>query len=213
MCSIEICDCESIKSGIRRRGGEWIFFLIPHSLFRGFVILAFCRVECLSQTETIVDDYNPQSAIRKLKSETPIMITIGIHYLGTIASLDMRGKFIKGQGGFQLQMLVDKVLQAGTSKILLNLTEVPIIDSMGIGEIVRAFKRVQEAGGTLKLVGVTDRVYGALKITQLLDLIDSFDTEEQAVASYGKEKKGRGKKKKSDQESEELSEDDNKNEE
>ena len=38
------------------------------------------------------------------------MITIGIHYLGTIASLDMRGKFIKGQGGFQLQMLVDKVL-------------------------------------------------------------------------------------------------------
>jgi len=141
------------------------------------------------------------------------MITIGIHYLGTIASLDMRGKFIKGQGGFQLQMLVDKVLQAGTSKILLNLTEVPIIDSMGIGEIVRAFKRVQESGGTLKLVGVTDRVYGALKITQLLDLIDSFDTEEAAVASYGKEKKGKGKKKKSEEVSEESSDDDNNDEE
>lgn len=132
------------------------------------------------------------------------MITIGIHYLGTVASLDMRGKFIKGQGGFQLQMLVDKVLQAGTSKILLNLTEVPIIDSMGIGEIVRAFKRVQESGGTLKLVGVTDRVYGALKITQLLDLIESFDTEDAAVASFGKEKKGRSKKKKSDDAPEEL---------
>jgi len=138
------------------------------------------------------------------------MITIGIHYIGTIASLDMRGKFIKGQGGFQLQMLVDKVLQAGTSKILLNLTEVPIIDSMGIGEIVRAFKRVQEAGGTFKLVGVTDRVYGALKITQLLDLIESFDTEEEAVASFGK---GRGKKKKSDAESEESSDDDSDDEE
>jgi anti-sigma B factor antagonist len=141
------------------------------------------------------------------------MITIGIHYLGTIASLDMRGKFIKGQGGFQLQMLVDKVLQAGTSKILLNLTEVPIIDSMGIGEIVRAFKRVQEAGGTLKLVGVTDRVYGALKITQLLDLIESFDTEESAVASFGKEKKGRSKKKKTDEESEESGDESNDNEE
>ena len=141
------------------------------------------------------------------------MITIGIHYLGTIASLDMRGKFIKGQGGFQLQMLVNKVLQAGTSKILLNLTEVPIIDSMGIGEIVRAFKRVQEAGGTLKLVGVTDRVYGALKITQLLDLIESFDTEESAVASFGKEKKGRSKKKKTDEESEESGDESADNEE
>jgi anti-sigma B factor antagonist len=153
------------------------------------------------QTETIADNYDPRSAIRKLKSETPIMITIGIHYIGTIASLDMRGKFIKGQGGFQLQMLVDKVLQAGTSKILLNLTEVPIIDSMGIGEIVRAFKRVQEAGGTLKLVGVTDRVYGALKITQLLDLIESFNTEDEAAASF-KEKKGKGRKKKSDEDPE-----------
>jgi anti-sigma B factor antagonist len=124
------------------------------------------------------------------------MLTIGIHYAGTIASLDMRGKFIKGQGGFQLQMLVDKVLSAGTTKILLNLTEVPIIDSMGIGEIVRAFKKVSESGGVLKLVGVTDRVYGALKITQLLDLIESFDDEETAVASFGKEKKPRGRKKK-----------------
>jgi anti-sigma B factor antagonist len=157
----------------------------------------------------IVNDYNPQSAIRKLKSETPIMITIGIHYLGTIASLDMRGKFIKGQGGFQLQMLVDKVLQAGTSKILLNLTEVPIIDSMGIGEIVRAFKRVQEAGGILKLVGVTDRVYGALKITQVLDLIESFDTEDEAAASFSKEKKGKGRKKKSDEAAEESGAEDN----
>jgi anti-sigma B factor antagonist len=141
------------------------------------------------------------------------MITIGIHYLGTIASLDMRGKFIKGQGGFQLQMLVDKVLQAGTSKILLNLTEVPIIDSMGIGEIVRAFKRVQEAGGTLKLVGVTDRVYGALKITQLLDLIESFDTEDAGAASFGKEKKGKGKKKKSGEESEESGDESNESDE
>lgn len=128
------------------------------------------------------------------------MLTIGIHYAGTIASLDMRGKFIKGQGGFQLQMLVDKVLSAGTTKILLNLTEVPIIDSMGIGEIVRAFKKVGESGGVLKLVGVTDRVYGALKITQLLDLIESYKTEEEALASFGKEKKAKGKKKKGDAE-------------
>jgi anti-sigma B factor antagonist len=134
------------------------------------------------------------------------MLTIGIHYAGTIASLDMRGKFIKGQGGFQLQMLVDKVLSAGTSKILLNLTEVPIIDSMGIGEIVRAFKKVSESGGTLKLVGVTDRVYGALRITQLLDLIESFDSEADAVASFPKEKKGRGKKKDSDEEADEAEE-------
>jgi anti-sigma B factor antagonist len=127
------------------------------------------------------------------------MLTIGIHYSGTIASVDLKGKLIKGQGGYQLQILVDKVLSAGSAKILLNLTNVPIIDSMGIGEIVRAFNKVRETGGTLKLVGVTDRVYGALKITQLLDLIESYATEEEAVASFGKEKKPRAKKKKAEE--------------
>jgi len=126
------------------------------------------------------------------------MMTIRIHYAGTVASLDMEGKFIKGQGGFQLQMLVDKVLSAGTSKILLNLTKVPIIDSMGIGEIVRAYKKVLDAGGLLKLVGVTDRVYGALQVTQLLNTIESYDTEEEALESFSKTKKTRGRKKAED---------------
>jgi len=117
------------------------------------------------------------------------MLTIGLHYLSDIASLDLRGKFIKGQGGFQLQMLVDKVLLAGTRSVLLNLNDVPVIDSMGIGEIVRAFNKVKEAGGSLKLVGLTDRVYGALKITRLLDLIETFKTEEEATASFTPEKK------------------------
>ncbi len=113
------------------------------------------------------------------------MITIGIHYLEDIASVDVRGKLIKGQGRFQLQMMIDKVLIAGTTHILLNLTGVPMVDSMGIGEIVRAFTKVQDAGGTLKLVGLTDRVYGALQITRLLSLIESFKTEDEAVASFG----------------------------
>lgn len=123
------------------------------------------------------------------------MLTIGIHYLADVASLDLRGKFIKGQGGFQLQMLIDKVLTAGTHHVLLNMTEVPVLDSMAIGEIVRAFKRVTDAGGSLKLVGLTDRVYGALKITQLLDLIESFKTEEEAVASFKPAKEAKPKSK------------------
>jgi len=126
------------------------------------------------------------------------MLTIGIHYLSDVASIDVRGKLIKGQGGYQLQMLVDKVLAAGTKNLLLNLTEVPVIDSMGIGEIVRAFTRVKDDGGVLKLVGLTDRVYGALKITQLLKVIESYSTEQEAVASFenGKAAKLRTRKKK-----------------
>jgi anti-anti-sigma factor len=129
------------------------------------------------------------------------MLTIGIHYIGTIASIDVRGKLFKGQGGHQLQILTDKVLTAGTTKVILNLKDVPLIDSMGIGEIVRAYKRVTEAGGKFKIVGMTERVYGTMRMTQLLDLIESHKTEEEAVESFNK-KKAKGKKKDDDEESE-----------
>ncbi|HZS03923.1 MAG TPA: STAS domain-containing protein [Blastocatellia bacterium] len=122
------------------------------------------------------------------------MLTIGIHYLSDVASIDVRGKLIKGQGGFQLQMLIDKVLAAGTKQVLLNLTDVPVIDSMGIGEIVRAFSRVKDEGGTLKLIGLTDRVYGALKITQLLKVIECYKTEQEAVESFGGSANGKSAK-------------------
>ena len=75
------------------------------------------------------------------------------------------------------------------------MTEVPVLDSMAIGEIVRAFNRVNDAGGSLKLVGLTDRVYGALKITQLLGLIESFKTEEDALESFKQEKRVKPKSK------------------
>ena len=130
------------------------------------------------------------------------MLTIGIHYIGTVASIDIRGKLVKGQGGHQLQILTDKVLTAGTTKVILNLTEVPIIDSMGIGEIVRAYKRVEEAGGKFKLVGMTERVFGTLRMTQLLDLIESHKTEDEAVENFSK-KKSKGKKKEEADEAEE----------
>jgi anti-anti-sigma regulatory factor len=72
---------------------------------------------------------------------------------------------------------------------------------MGIGEIVRAFTTVQEAGGVLKLVGLTERVYGALQITRLLSLIESHKTEEEAVATFDsadEKPKPRKRKKKAD---------------
>jgi anti-sigma B factor antagonist len=147
-----------------------------------------CWEFCLSFTQQI---RHPQ-----------VMLTIGIHYIGTIASIDIRGKLVKGQGGHQLQILTDKVLTAGTTKVILNLKEVPIIDSMGIGEIVRAYKRVQEAGCQFKIVGMTERVYGTMRMTQLLDLIESHKTEEEAVESFSK-KKGKGKKKEDEGDEEE----------
>lgn len=55
-------------------------------------------------------------------------------------------------------------------KLILDFTNVPYIDSAGVGALVGAYVRHQKEGHSITLAGVNDRVRGTLKVTQ----VDSF---------------------------------------
>jgi len=85
------------------------------------------------------------------------------------------------------EMLKDKVnslLNQGRKKIVLNLAEVPYIDSAGLGEVVRTFTTVSRQGGNLKLLNLTKRITDLLAITKLLTVFDTYDSEQDAVQSF-----------------------------
>lgn len=69
-------------------------------------------------------------------------------------------------------------------RILLNLADVPYIDSAGLGEIVRTYTTVSRQGGQLKLVNLTKRITDLLMITKLLTVFETFDVEQDAIKSY-----------------------------
>jgi anti-sigma B factor antagonist len=65
---------------------------------------------------------------------------------------------------FQFQSLV----RGNTSRhLILDMTDVPYMDSAGIGALVGAYVNHQKEGRSLALVGVTDRVRGALQVTRV----------------------------------------------
>ena len=67
---------------------------------------------------------------------------------------------------------------------MLNLADVPYIDSAGLGEIVRTYTTVSRQGGSLKLLNLTKRITDLLAITKLLTVFETFDTENDAVKSF-----------------------------
>ena len=67
---------------------------------------------------------------------------------------------------------------------MLNLAEVPYIDSAGLGEIVRTYTTVSRQGGQLKLVNLTKRITDLLMITKLLTVFETFDVEQDALKSF-----------------------------
>ena len=104
--------------------------------------------------------------------------------VGSVTFLDLKGKLVLGAGDTLLKDKVHSIVNQGRKHVVLNLGEVPYVDSAGIGEIVRAHTTVRQGGGTLKLLNVTKRIHDLLVITKLLTVFDTFESEDEAVRSF-----------------------------
>jgi len=104
--------------------------------------------------------------------------------LENVVVVDLNGKLTIGEGDALLREKVDSLIQQGHTNLLLNLGEVPYVDSAGLGEIVRTFTTVKHQGGTLKLINLTKRIKDLLTITKLLTVFDTYDSEAEAVGSF-----------------------------
>jgi anti-sigma B factor antagonist len=113
-----------------------------------------------------------------------VVMQIHQRVVGDVTVIDINGKMTLGEGDELLRDKVNSLIQQGQKKLVLNLAEVPYIDSAGLGEIVRTYTTVSRQGGALKLLSLTKRIQDLLAITKLLTIFETFDTEAEAVKSF-----------------------------
>lgn len=116
-------------------------------------------------------------------SPTPELI-LQTRVIGRVVVIHANGKVTLGENSSSLRQLVVVLLERGQRNILLNLANVYWVDSSGIGEMLSAFSRSSEAGGTFKLVHPTETIRDLLQITRLYTVFEIFDNEEHALASF-----------------------------
>ena len=83
--------------------------------------------------------------------------------------------------------VVKRTLSAGHEFLVLDLADVPYIDSCGLGAVVQAYVGACRRGGTMKLANVTGRTWRLLRITHLLTVLEVHDSVEAAALSFGPE--------------------------
>jgi anti-sigma B factor antagonist len=104
--------------------------------------------------------------------------------VGRVTVLDLTGRLMTEQGADHLKDKINSLISQQRTHILLNLKNVPYIDSGGLGQLVASFGSVMRAGGALKLVNVSSRNHDLLSITRLVTVFESFDSEAEAVQSF-----------------------------
>ena len=106
-------------------------------------------------------------------------------YAGDITFLDVEGRILFGDGEEEFRDAVNAVIEASRFKLIINMAEVPFIDSAGISQLVRTFVTLGKRGGGMRLLNLTKRVKELLTVTRLLSVWGAYESEEQAVSSFG----------------------------
>ena len=100
------------------------------------------------------------------------------------AVISFKGKLRGGPDAQIFQDQISSFLENDKKNIIIDMGEVKFVDSTGIGNIVRAFSTVKDAGGKLKLAGISDKVQGVLSITKLNSVFEQYPSVEEASNSF-----------------------------
>ncbi len=98
--------------------------------------------------------------------------------------ISLQGKITIGSGDTQLREVITNAVNAGRTKILLDLSGVTTIDSSGIGELVGSYTTATNRGGKLKLLHLPAKLNELLHVTQLITVFEVYENEAEAIASF-----------------------------
>ena len=110
---------------------------------------------------------------------------INVRKQGQAQVIRLRGDLKIGEAVDSLRQALEELFGAGDHRLVVNIAEVPMIDSSGIGLLVRSLTTAKQRGGSLKLVNPSKLAMQTLKIVGLVNLFEIFNDEGEAVQSFG----------------------------
>jgi anti-sigma B factor antagonist len=104
--------------------------------------------------------------------------------IGHITILSLAGKLTLGEDLNRLKDKIRQLVSRGDKQIVLNLGDVTLVDSSGLGELVACYTTAWRGGATVKLASAGRRIQDLLVLTKLFTIFESYETEEAALVSF-----------------------------
>lgn len=101
-----------------------------------------------------------------------------------IVILEPKGKIMGGPDATLLHDKLHELINQGKKKVVIDLAKVDWMNSTGLGILISGLTTMRNNGGELKLANVTEKIQSLLTITKLITVFETFETVDQAVASF-----------------------------
>jgi len=111
-------------------------------------------------------------------------LDINVRKRSQVQVVQLRGQLRMGPAVDSLRQTMEEHVGAGDTCFVINLAEVPMIDSSGIGLLVKLLASTKKLGGNLKLLQPSKFAIQTLRLVGVLNLFEVYDAEDLAVASF-----------------------------
>lgn len=103
-----------------------------------------------------------------------------------VSVVELDGRVVLGEETNKLREAVKNLVSEGKKKIVLDVKNVTMIDSSGLGALVAAYSSAKSAGVSLRLSSLGTHFNQLLQITKLLTVFEVSKTQEEAVSAFSK---------------------------
>lgn len=103
-----------------------------------------------------------------------------------VTVVEVYGRIVLGEETSALREKLKVLLAEGKKKLVLDMKNVSIIDSSGLGALIAAHSTATMAGASLRLSNLSERSNQLLQMTKLLTVFEVSKTEADAVHSFSK---------------------------
>ncbi len=109
---------------------------------------------------------------------------INVRKRAQVQVIQLRGQLRMGPAVDSLRQTLEEAVASGDTRFVMNLSEVPMIDSSGIGLLVKILVSAKKLGGSVKLLQPSKFAVQTLRLVGVLNLFEVYDAEDAAVASF-----------------------------
>lgn len=101
-----------------------------------------------------------------------------------VTIIQLSGKILGGQDSMEVNELINNLMDQGKHRVVMDLSEVELMNSSGLGIIIQSANLLKNKGGGLKLANISKKIESLLVITKLNTIFDSYDTIDDAINSF-----------------------------
>jgi anti-anti-sigma factor len=110
-------------------------------------------------------------------------LTLSTRHVGSVYIIQCTGRIVYGDDEKALDAALNHA-ESGFSRIVLNLSAVTRLDSMGLGLLARHSTRLAKRGGAIHLASSPSFVTNLLDLTRMSAIIRNFESEDEAVLAF-----------------------------